>query len=38
MQEPEVLVEIALARGSGAAEVLTADIGPGYLEENRGTS
>jgi glutamate N-acetyltransferase/amino-acid N-acetyltransferase len=38
MQEPEILVEIALARGSGAAEVLTADIGPGYLEENRGTS
>ena len=38
MSEKDILLEICLGRGGRSAEVLTADIGPGYLEENRGTS
>ena len=38
MQEREIVIEIDLGRGSESVEVLTADIGHGYLEENRGTS
>ncbi|MGC9156407.1 MAG: bifunctional ornithine acetyltransferase/N-acetylglutamate synthase, partial [Ferrimicrobium sp.] len=38
MGEREIVIEIDLGRGSESVEVLTADIGHGYLEENRGTS
>ncbi|MCI2976444.1 MAG: bifunctional glutamate N-acetyltransferase/amino-acid acetyltransferase ArgJ [Ferrimicrobium sp.] len=38
MDEHEIVVEIDLDRGPATVEMLTADIGHGYLEENRGTS
>lgn len=38
MGEREIVVEIDLGHGGDAVEVLTSDIGHGYLEENRGTS
>jgi len=38
MNEHEIVIEIDLDRGPATVEVLTADIGHGYLEENRGTS
>ncbi|WP_298209032.1 bifunctional glutamate N-acetyltransferase/amino-acid acetyltransferase ArgJ [Ferrimicrobium sp.] len=38
MREREIIIEIDLGRGDETVEVLTADIGHGYLEENRGTS
>ena len=38
MGEREIVVEIDLGQGQDTVEVLTSDIGHGYLEENRGTS
>ncbi|MEX6428683.1 bifunctional glutamate N-acetyltransferase/amino-acid acetyltransferase ArgJ [Ferrimicrobium acidiphilum] len=38
MNDREIVIEVDLGRGSATVEVLTADIGHGYLEENRGTS
>jgi len=35
---PEVLVEIALGLGDGAAEILTTDLSHGYVEENSAYS
>ncbi len=38
MREREVRIRVAIGRGDAAARILTSDLGPGYLEENRRTS
>jgi glutamate N-acetyltransferase/amino-acid N-acetyltransferase len=38
MKQESVEIEVALGLGSGSAQVIGIDLGPGYIKENSVTS